>query len=93
VDVSERFAIKYLFHGFGLSIGSDLIALRAMVSDPKSIQLYPLFTDPASSCSTGSGKYSFMTWYPVLPLPFSQEPQLSTAFNSSFEFAKENNLD
>jgi DNA helicase HerA-like ATPase len=32
--------LRIVFYGFGLSLGSDLITLKEMVSDPKSIQLY-----------------------------------------------------
>ncbi len=48
--------LRIVFYGFGLSLGSDLITLKEMVSDPKSIQLYQSFTDPASSFSTSFQK-------------------------------------
>ena len=84
--------LRIVFYRFGLSLGSDLITLKEMVSDPKSIQLYQSFTDPASSFSTASRKYSFMSRGPVSPLSFSGAPLFFNAFSSS-EFAQENNLD
>ncbi len=85
--------LRIVFYGFGLSLGSDLITLKEMVSDPKSIQLYQSFTDPASSFNTISRKYSFMSRGPVSPLSFSGAPLFFNAFNSSDEFVQENNLD
>jgi DNA helicase HerA-like ATPase len=84
--------LRIVFYGFGLSLGSDLIALKEMVSDPKSIQLYQSFTDPASSFSTVSRKYSFMSRGPISPLSFSGAPLFFNAFNSTDIFIRENNL-
>ncbi len=84
--------LRIVFYGFGLSLGSDLISLKEMVSDPKSIQLYQSFTDPASSFDAISRKYSFMSRGPVSPLSFSGAPLFFNAFNSSEEFVQENKL-
>ena len=84
--------LRIVFYGFGLSLGSDLISLKEMASDPKSIQLYQSFTDPASSFDTLSRKYSFMSRGPVSPLSFSGATLFSNAFNSSDIFVQENSL-
>ena len=84
--------LRIIFFGFGLSLGSDLITLREIVSDEKSIDLYRTFTDPASSFNTKTRKYSFMTQGPVSPLSFSGSPFFFNAFRSDV-FIKENNLD
>ncbi len=84
--------LRIIFFGFGLSLGSDLITLREIVSDEKSIDLYRTFTDPASSFNTKTRKYSFMTQGPVSPLSFSGSPFFFNAFRSD-AFIKENNLD
>ena len=84
--------LRIVFYGFGLSLGSDLINLKEMVSDPQSIQLYQSFTDPASSFNIMSRKYSFMSRGPVSPLSFSGAPLFFNAFNSSEEFIQENSL-
>ncbi|MDQ4074056.1 MAG: DUF87 domain-containing protein, partial [Thermoproteota archaeon] len=84
--------LRIVFYGFGLSLGSDLITLKEMVSDPKAIQLYQSFTDPASSFNTASRKYSFMSRGPVSPLSFSGSPLFFNVFNSPDEFTQENNL-
>lgn len=85
--------LRIVFFGFGLSLGADLTTLTEMVSDPKSIQLYKSFTDPASAFNIASRKYSFMTRGPVSPLSFSGAPLFFNAFNSPSEFMKENDLD
>lgn len=85
--------LRIVFFGFGLSLGSDLITLKEMVSDPKSIQLYQSFTDPASSFNILSRKYSFMSRGPISPLSFSGTPLFFNAFNSPEEFIKENRFD
>ncbi|TLX89935.1 MAG: ATP-binding protein [Thaumarchaeota archaeon] len=84
--------LRIIFFGFGLSLGSDLITLREIVSDEKAIDLYRTFTDPASSFNTKTRKYSFMTQGPVSPLSFSGSPFFFNAFRSDM-FIKENNLD
>lgn len=84
--------LRIVFFGFGLSLGGDLITLKEMVSDSKSIQLYQSFTDPASAFNISSRKYSFMTRGPVSPLSFSGSPLFFNAFNSSEEFVYENDL-
>ncbi len=84
--------LRIIFFGFGLSLGSDLITLREIVSDEKAIDLYRTFTDPASSFNTKTRKYSFMTQGPVSPLSFSGSPFFFNAFRSEV-FIKENNLD
>jgi len=84
--------LRIIFFGFGLSLGSDLITLRELVSDEKAIDLYRTFTDPASSFNTKTRKYSFMTQGPVSPLSFSGSPFFFNAF-SPYVFIKENNLD
>jgi len=84
--------LRIIFFGFGLSLGSDLITLREIVSDEKAIDLYRTFTDPASSFNTKTRKYSFMTQGPVSPLSFSGSPLFFNAFRSDV-FIKENNLD
>jgi DNA helicase HerA-like ATPase len=84
--------LRIIFFGFGLSLGSDLITLREIVSDEKAIDLYRTFTDPASSFNTKTRKYSFMTQGPVSPLSFSGSPFFFNAFRSDV-FIKENNLD
>ena len=84
--------LRIIFFGFGLSLGSDLITLRELVSDEKAIDLYRTFTDPASSFNTKTRKYSFMTQGPVSPLSFSGSPFFFNAF-SPYVFIKDNNLD
>lgn len=85
--------LRIVFFGFGLSLGSDLMTLKEMISDSKSIQLYQSFTDPASSFSSASRKYSFMSRGPISPLSFSGSPLFFNAFNSPKEFTIENKLD
>ncbi|HET8847413.1 MAG TPA: DUF87 domain-containing protein [Nitrososphaeraceae archaeon] len=84
--------LRIMFFGFGLSLGNDLVTLRELVSDEKAIDLYRTFTDPASSFSSKSRKYSFMTQGPVSPLSFSGAPFFFNAFKPDF-FIKENKLD
>lgn len=84
--------LRIIFFGFGLSLGSDLITLRELVSDEKAIDLYRTFTDPASSFNTKTRKYSFMCQGPVSPLSFSGSPFFFNAFRPDV-FIKENNLD
>ena len=84
--------LRIIFFGFGLSLGSDLVTLRELVSDEKAIDLYRTFTDPASSFNTKTRKYSFMTQGPVSPLSFSGSPFFFNAFSPNV-FVKENNLD
>jgi DNA helicase HerA-like ATPase len=83
--------LRIIFFGFGLSLGSDLVTLRELVSDEKAIDLYRTFTDPASSFNTKTRKYSFMTQGPVSPLSFSGSPFFFNAFSPNV-FMKENNL-
>ena len=84
--------LRIMFFGFGLSLGNDLVTLRELVSDEKAIDLYRTFTDPASSFSSKSRKYSFMTQGPVSPLSFSGAPFFFNAFKPD-SFIKENKLD
>jgi hypothetical protein len=81
-----------MFCGFGLSLGSDLITLKELVSDHNALKLYQSFTDPANSFSTTSRKYSFMSQGPVSPLSFAGTPLFLNVFNSSETFVKENTL-
>ena len=81
-----------MFCGFGLSIGSDLATLRELVSDHNALKLYQSFTDPATSFSIKSRKYSFMSQGPVSPLSFAGNPLFLNVFNSSETFVKENKL-
>ena len=67
-DISK---LRIMFCGFGLSIGSDLATLRELVSDHNALKLYQSFTDPATSFSIKSRKYSFMSQGPVSPLSFA----------------------
>ena len=80
-----------MFLCFGLSLGSDLIILKDMVSDPNSIQLYQSFTDPASSFDMLSRECSFMSRGPSSPLSFSGVPLFFNAFNSSDRFVQKIN--
>jgi DNA helicase HerA-like ATPase len=84
--------LRIMFFGFGLSLGNDLVTLRELVSDEKAIDLYRTFTDPASSFSSKSRKYSFMTQGPVSPLSFSGAPFFFNAFKPD-SFIQENKLD
>jgi len=84
--------LRIMFCGFGLSIGNDLVTLRELVSDHNALKLYQSFTDPASSFSTKSRKYSFMSQGPVSPLSFAGTPLFLNVFNSSDTFVKENKL-
>ncbi|HJU78580.1 MAG TPA: DUF87 domain-containing protein [Nitrososphaeraceae archaeon] len=84
--------LRIMFFGFGLSLGNDLVTLRELVSDEKAIDLYRTFTDPASSFSSRSRKYSFMTQGPVSPLSFSGAPFFFNAFKPD-SFIRENKLD
>lgn len=84
--------LRIMFFGFGLSLGNDLVTLRELVSDEKAIDLYRTFTDPASSFSSKSRKYSFMTQGPVSPLSFSGAPFFFNAFKPN-SFIQENKLD
>jgi energy-coupling factor transporter ATP-binding protein EcfA2 len=84
--------LRIMFCGFGLSLGSDLITLKELVSDHNALKLYQSFTDPANSFSTTSRKYSFMSQGPVSPLSFAGTPLFLNVFNSSETFVKENTL-
>jgi hypothetical protein len=84
--------LRIVFYGFGLYLWSDLISLKEMVSDSKSIQLYQSFIDQASSFDTLSRKYSFMSRGPVSPLSFSGAPIFFNAFNSADIFVQQNKL-
>ena len=84
--------LRIMFCGFGLSIGSDLATLRELVSDHNALKLYQSFTDPATSFSIKSRKYSFMSQGPVSPLSFAGTPLFLNVFNSSETFVKENKL-
>ncbi|MGB9168899.1 MAG: DUF87 domain-containing protein [Nitrososphaeraceae archaeon] len=84
--------LRILFCGFGLSLGSDLVTMKELVSDQNAIKLYQSFTDPANSFNTKSKKYSFMSQGPVSPLSFAGTPLFLNVFNLSESFIKENKL-
>lgn len=84
--------LRIMFCGFGLSLGSDLVTMKELVSDHNAIKLYQSFTDPANSFNTKSKKYSFMSQGPVSPLSFAGTPLFLNVFNLSEIFIRENRL-
>jgi hypothetical protein len=91
-EIIEQLRIN--FFGFGLSMGTELQALREIVGgDPNALKLYQSFRDPHSAFDIASRQYAFMTVGPVSPLSFAGTPLFLTAFNTPEEFLKNNNLE
>ena len=81
------------FFGFGLSMGTEFLALRDLVGgDQNALKLYQSFRDPHSAFDLESRQYSFMTIGPVSPLSFAGTPLFFTAFNDVQTFMETNNL-
>lgn len=90
-EIIEQLRIN--FFGFGLSMGTELQALKEIISgDPNSLNLYQSFRDPHSAFDIASRQYSFMTIGPVSPLSFAGTPLFLTAFNTPEEFLRANRL-
>ena len=82
----------YLF-GFGLSMGTEFIALRELIGGSQtSLNLYQTFRDPQSAFDLKTKEYPFMTVGPVSPLSFAGTPLFFTAFNNTKEFIESNTL-
>ena len=85
--------LRINFFGFGLSMGTEFLALRDLVGgDQNALKLYQSFRDPHSAFDLGSRQYSFMTIGPVSPLSFAGTPLFFTAFNNVQTFMEANNL-
>ncbi len=85
--------LRISFFGFGLALGTELIALRELVAgDPNALKLYQSFRDPHSAFDIASREYSFMTVGPVSPLSFAGTPLFFTAFNTPQAFLENNGL-
>lgn len=83
--------LRIMFFGFGLSMGSELQALKEIVGgNPEILSLYQSFRDPHSAFDISTRKYPFMTVGPVSPLSFSGTPLFFTAFNEPKKFLDAN---
>jgi len=85
--------LRINFFGFGLSMGTELQALKELVGDiPNALKLYQSFRDPHSAFDIASRQYAFMTIGPVSPLSFAGTPLFLTVYNTPEEFLRVNQL-
>lgn len=85
--------LRINFFGFGLSMGTEFIALKELVGgNPNALKLYQSFRDPHSAFDIASKQYSFMTVGPVSPLSFAGTPLFFTAYNRVPDFLNANKI-
>ncbi|MDD8020091.1 MAG: DUF87 domain-containing protein [Acidobacteriota bacterium] len=90
-EIIEQLRIN--FFGFGLSMGTELQALKELVGGiPNALKLYQSFRDPHSAFDIASRQYAFMTIGPVSPLSFAGTPLFLTVYNTPQQFLRANQL-